>query len=118
MLTVTGAFRVAELDELLGTVGRSTSGNDNDGRGWWTLEAKSEGVDWPGLLEQVIQPFRDRLTEYAGFRDLHGLEAQALLVAYMSSSTPIGSFTATQVSDLACIGCSLEVDLYCDPPGS
>ncbi len=117
-LTVTGVFASDELDQLLGTGDRSKSGTGSDGRNWWTLEAESEGVDWPGRLDQVIQPFRDPLAAYVRFRDLHEVKAQALLVAHMSRSTPIGSFSASQVADLALIGCSLEIDLHCEPPGS
>lgn len=123
ILTLSAPAGAADSDAVRAIVGEDASfrpGGERLPTGdtrWdsWSIECSCDGTDWPGLLDQAVAPLRQHGSHLTALRASVQVEAHLLLVAYMSEQTPVGSFTADQVRDLARFGCSLEIDLYVEP---
>lgn len=120
-LEVSGSFDPNELTTLLRTdaeIARAgqvrRNGTVREVDSWHFSTPTTSSMDWPDHLERVLDLVRPRAEEFRVFCRGHSLTAGVHLVAYMTGSTPIGSFTQVHIAELASLGCSLEVDLYCD----
>jgi hypothetical protein len=118
-LLVCGSFDPRELSLLLGVdaaIGRAgemrRNGVAREEDSWHYRTAKTRSFDWPERLEKALDIVRPHFSDFLAFCDRRSLYREIQLVSTMTHGTPIGSFMAEQVADLARLGCSLDIDLY------
>ncbi len=118
-LLVCGSFDPRELSLLLGVDAASDRAGEMRRNGvareedsWHYRTDKTRSFDWPDHLETVLGIVRPHLGDFLAFCDTRSLYREIHLVSTMTDGTPIGSFTAEQVADLAQLGCALDIDLY------
>jgi hypothetical protein len=123
-LGVYGTFDPADLDRLLEVtatsgrkgepkrIGRRVGPKVHDQDWWHYSTEKSHSWDWPGKLHTILDLIGPHRAEFLAFTA--DLEVEVHLVAGATVSTPVGTIPREVIADLAALGCSLDMDLYCE----
>ena len=115
-----GSFDPAELDALLGVSGKTKRKGDLRRGGtveaddsWYFSTELEPTVHWDEHLDRVLALVRPHRGEFVAFRARHELAVGVQLVAYICSAQFSGEVSREYAAELALLGCSFGLDLYC-----